>query len=245
MKRIWNRFSRFVTRYWFVLLILIIPAVIFAATNVTEEVGVPKMSLFKRVFYQGGFFMYLILLLSIGMVYLVVDAFLVIRTKKLMPPDIVEQLKEKMHKDTVAEAETVCEENSCALTRIVGAGLRVWNRGKVAVEETLAEHGAREVSALRTRVSYLNTIATIAPMLGLLGTVSGMIKAFGTIGMVGMGKASELANAISEALLTTAGGLIVAIPAMAIFFFLRDRVNSIMVTVEDTIGELIEQLEQE
>jgi biopolymer transport protein ExbB len=82
-------------------------------------------------------------------------------------------------------------------------------------------------------------------MLGLLGTVSGMIRAFGTIGMVGMGKASLLADAISEALLTTAGGLIVAIPAMAIFFFLRDRVNSIMVTVEDAVGELIEQLEEE
>jgi biopolymer transport protein ExbB len=245
MKRIWNRFSRFATRYWLVLLILILPAVLFAATNVTETVEMPKMSLFKRVFVQGGFFMYLILLLSIGMVYLVVDSFLVIRTKKLMPPDVVEQLKEKMHKGTVAEAETVCEENDCALARIVGAGLRVWNRGKMAIEEALAEHGAREVSSLRTRVSYLNTIATIAPMLGLLGTVSGMIKAFGTIGMVGMGKASELANAISEALLTTAGGLIVAIPAMAIFFFLRDRINSIMVTVEDTIGELIEQLEQE
>jgi len=246
MKRIWNRFSHFVSRYWLVLLILIIPAVLFAATNVTEEVGVvPKLSLFERVFKQGGVFMYLILLLSIGMVYLIVDSFLVIRVKKLMPPEVVAKLKETMHGNSIEEAEKVCEENSCALTRIVGAGLRVMKRGKVAMEEALGEHGAREVSSLRTRVSYLNTIATIAPMLGLLGTVSGMIRAFGTIGMVGMGKASLLADAISEALLTTAGGLIVAIPAMAIFFFLRDRVNSIMVTVEDTVGELIEQLEEE
>jgi biopolymer transport protein ExbB len=245
MKRTWNRFSQFISRYWFVLLILIIPAVLFAATNDTEIVGPPKLSLFERVFYQGGVFMYLILMLSVAMVYLIVDSFLVIRTKKLMPPEVIEKLKGTMHANSVAEAEKVCEENPCAITRILGAGLRVMKRGKIAMEEALGEHGAREVSALRTRVSYLNTIATIAPMLGLLGTVSGMIRAFGTIGMVGMGKASLLADAISEALLTTAGGLIVAIPAMAIFFFLRDRVNSIMVTVEDAVGELIEQLEEE
>ena len=245
MKRTWNRFSQFISRYWFVLLILIIPAVFFAATNDAEIVGPPKLSLFERVFYQGGVFMYLILMLSVAMVYLIVDSFLVIRTKKLMPPEVIEKLKGTMHANSVAEAEKVCEENPCAITRILGAGLRVMKRGKIAMEEALGEHGAREVSALRTRVSYLNTIATIAPMLGLLGTVSGMIRAFGTIGMVGMGKASLLADAISEALLTTAGGLIVAIPAMAIFFFLRDRVNSIMVTVEDAVGELIEQLEEE
>ena len=112
------------------------------------------------------------------------------------------------------------------------------------LEETLAEHGAREASPLRTRLSYLNTIATIAPMLGLLGTVIGMIKAFGNIATVGMGKASLLADNISEALLTTAGGLIIAIPAMAFFFFFRNRVNDLMVVLEDTVGEIIEKFEK-
>jgi len=112
------------------------------------------------------------------------------------------------------------------------------------MEEAISEHGAREASAIRTKISYLNTIATIAPMLGLLGTVSGMIKAFGNIATMGMGKASVLADNISEALITTAGGLVIAIPAMAAFFFFRNRLNDIMVLVGDKIGEIIEKFEQ-
>jgi biopolymer transport protein ExbB len=113
------------------------------------------------------------------------------------------------------------------------------------MEEALAEHGAREATSVRTKISYLNTIATIAPMLGLLGTVSGMIKAFGNIATMGMGNASVLADNISEALITTAGGLVIAIPAMALFFFFRNRLNELMVYVEDQIGDFIDTLENQ
>ena len=221
--------------------ILLTPAILFAVTNDVAETAAPtKTSLFELVFVKGGVFMYIILLLSVGMVYLIVDAFMLIKAEKLMPENTVKQIEETNDAQTVMN---ICEENPCAITRIIGAGLRAKKRGKLAMEEAISEHGAREASAIRTKISYLNTIATIAPMLGLLGTVSGMIKAFGNIATMGMGKASVLADNISEALTTTAGGLVIAIPAMAMFFFFRNRLNDIMVLVEDKIGEIIEKFE--
>jgi len=222
--------------------ILLTPAILFAVTNDVAETAAPtKTSLFELVFVKGGVFMYIILLLSVGMVYLIVDAFMLIKAEKLMPENTVKQIQETNDAQTVMN---ICEENPCAITRIIGAGLRAKKRGKLAMEEAISEHGAREASAIRTKISYLNTIATIAPMLGLLGTVSGMIKAFGNIATMGMGKASVLADNISEALITTAGGLVIAIPAMAMFFFFRNRLNDIMVLVEDKIGEIIEKFEE-
>ncbi|RLD09829.1 MAG: MotA/TolQ/ExbB proton channel family protein [Chlamydiae bacterium] len=222
--------------------ILLTPAILFAVTNDVAETAAPtKTSLFELVFVKGGVFMYIILLLSVGMVYLIVDAFMLIKAEKLMPENAVKQIEDTNDAQTVIK---ICEENPCAITRIISAGLRAKKRGKLAMEEAIAEHGAREASAIRTKISYLNTIATIAPMLGLLGTVSGMIKAFGNIATMGMGKASVLADNISEALITTAGGLVIAIPAMAMFFFFRNRLNDIMVLVEDKIGEIIEKFEE-
>jgi len=222
--------------------ILLTPAILFAVTNDVAETAAPtKTSLFELVFVKGGVFMYIILLLSVGMVYLIVDAFMLIKAEKLMPENTVKQIEETNDAQTVMN---ICEENPCAITRIIGAGLRAKKRGKLAMEEAIAEHGAREASAIRTKISYLNTIATIAPMLGLLGTVSGMIKAFGNIATMGMGKASVLADNISEALITTAGGLVIAIPAMAAFFFFRNRLNDVMVIIEDKVGEIIEKFEQ-
>ena len=225
--------------------ILLTPAIIFAVTNDVAATAAPKKtSLFELVFVKGGVFMYIILLLSVGMVYLIVDAFMLIKEEKLMPADVTKKLEEASDKEDCEAALAVCEETPCTITRIIGAGLKAKRRGKLAMEEAISEHGAREASAIRTKISYLNTIATIAPMLGLLGTVSGMIKAFGNIATMGMGKASVLADNISEALITTAGGLVIAIPAMAAFFFFRNRLNDVMVLVEDKIGEIIEKLEQ-
>ncbi len=204
-----------------------------------------KTSLFKLVFIEGGFWMYVIIALSFAMLYFIIMAFLEIKKEKFMPELVVEKIGNSVDKNDVPGTIGVCEETPCMITRILAAGLRAKKRGKEAMEETLAEHGAREASAVRTKISYLNTIATIAPMLGLLGTVSGMIKAFGNIATMGMGQASVLASNISEALITTAGGLVIAIPAMALFFFFRNRVNDLMVVVEDQIGDFIDKLENQ
>ncbi|MCX7847148.1 MAG: MotA/TolQ/ExbB proton channel family protein [bacterium] len=213
-----------------------------AETNVVAGTGEQETWL-VYIFSKGGIFMYPIVLLGFVGIYFIVDAFLLLRKKKLSPPELKEQLKGLLKEKKYEEALKVCEERPCALTRILGAGLRVRHRGKVAMEEAFVEHGAREGMVLRARISYLNTIAVIEPMLGLLGTVSGMIKAFANVAAMGMGKSSVLANNISEALITTYGGLVVAIPLMAVFLHLRNQVNSMIVHVEDEIGELVDLVE--
>jgi len=196
------------------------------------------------IFVKGGIFMYPIVLLGFVGIYFIVDAFLLLRRKKLAPPEVKEQLKGLIKEKKYDEAIKVCDATPCALTRILAAGLRARHRGKQVMEEMFAEHGAREGMVLRARISYLNTVAVIEPMLGLLGTVSGMIKAFANVASMGMGKSSVLANNISEALITTYGGLVVAIPLMAVFLHLRNQVNSMIVHVEDEIGELVDVMEQ-
>ena len=195
-------------------------------------------------YWLGGIFMHPILLCSIIAVYLVVDVILLTRIKKMIPPDVVPKLKELLLAKKVDEAIAVCEATPSLMTRILAAGLDAYPRGKTALEETLADHDVREAGSIRLRVAYLNTVATIAPMLGLLGTVSGMIKAFANVGTLGM-QASALAANIAEALITTYGGLVVAIPAMVLFFFYRNLVNDRMVVVEDCIGDLVLALEQQ
>ena len=216
----------------------------FAAEEAAAEVA-QKTSLFELVFVKGGAWMYIIIALAFGMLYLIVIAFLEVKKEKFMPELVVEKIGNAVDKNDIPGTIAVCEETPCMITRILIAGLKAKKRGNEAMEEALAEHGAREASAVRTKISYLNTIATIAPMLGLLGTVSGMIKAFGNIATMGMGNASVLADNISEALITTAGGLVIAIPAMALFFFFRNRLNELMVYVEDQIGDFIDTLENQ
>ncbi|NLF40210.1 MotA/TolQ/ExbB proton channel family protein [bacterium] len=223
--------------------LLILAAAAWAAdTNVVEEAAA-QTSLIDY-FNKGGIFMYPILLCSVLTVYLIIDVVLLTRKAKMVPPQSVEKLKELMAAKNIEGALAACDEYPSIMTRILAAGLRAMPRGKTALEETLAEYDVREASGIRVRVAYLNTVATVAPMLGLLGTVSGMIKAFANVGALGMGKASLLADNIAEALITTYAGLVIAIPAMVAFFFFRNRVNDMMVVVEDTIGDLVLTLEK-
>jgi len=231
------------TTVWTVLLCLTAAALWAADTNVTAQTAPSTMySIFDLIFVKGGWFMYPITLLFFAGIYLMVDGFLLCRKSKAAPQDVLDKLKAAIAARNYDEVPRICDEYKCILTRVFSAGFRVRHRGHAAVEETLAEHGAREGMIVRGRISYLNTISVVAPMLGLLGTVSGMIKAFANVATMGMGKTSELSNNISEALITTYGGLIVAIPVFAVYMHLRNKVNDLIVFVQDDIGDLVDTL---
>jgi biopolymer transport protein ExbB len=231
------------TTVWTMLLCLTAAALWAADTNQTAQASQSAISsVFDQIFVKGGWFMYPITLLFFISIYLMVDGFLICRKSKAAPKDVVEKLKAAIAARQYEDVGKICDEYKCILTRIFSAGFRVRHRGHAAVEETLAEHGAREGMIVRSRISYLNTISVVAPMLGLLGTVSGMIKAFANVSTMGMGKTSELSNNISEALVTTYGGLIVAIPVFAVYMHLRNKVNDLIVFVQDDIGDLVDTL---
>jgi biopolymer transport protein ExbB len=200
-------------------------------------------SVYDLIFHKGGLFMWPITALGFVSIYLVVDGFLVVRRTKAAPVEVINLLKEAIRQKKYDDVEKICGEYNCMLTRVFLPGFITRHRGMAAVEETLAEHGAREGMGVRAHISYLNTISVIEPMLGLLGTVSGMIKAFANVGAVGMGKTSELSNNIAEALITTYGGLVVAIPVFSVYMHLRNKVNDLVVHVQDDVGVLFDELQ--
>jgi len=199
------------------------------------------MSLFKA----GGWAMYPLLFLSVSGVGLVIYNFLMVREKAFLRPDIVEQLKPNMLELKLEEAKTLCDENPSVLTNIIYAGLERVDGAHVdpaAVKEAIEESSTEELAAPFVMINYLSIIATLSPMIGLLGTVSGMVKAFRAIAAQGMGQPQVLADNISEALVTTASGLIVAIPAMFFFAFFKNRYGKIASRVAKASGDIYYEL---
>src|SRR5690606_15323629 len=141
----------------------------------------------------------------------------------------------------VGAARELCEENPGIIANITKAGLarvKDENYDPVAVEKAMEEASVEEVSGPFVNISYLSIIATLAPLVGMLGTVSGMIKAFRNIALGGMGKPELLADNISEALITTAVGLIIGIPAMFAYFFFKSRYIKLTSRIARICGDL-------
>ncbi|MEO0794996.1 MAG: MotA/TolQ/ExbB proton channel family protein [Verrucomicrobiota bacterium] len=199
--------------------------------------GLSVMTLFKA----GGLAMYALLFLSICAFGLIIYNFMMIREKVFLRPDLVDQIKPVMGNLQFDKARQLCDENPSVVTNIIYSGLdRVdpENFDPEAIKEAMEESSTEELAAPFVMINYLSLIATLSPMVGLLGTVSGMIKAFRAIASQGMGQPQALADYISEALITTASGLIVAIPAMFFFFFFKNKYGKIASSVSKLVGDV-------
>jgi len=176
----------------------------------------------------GGAIGYFILVLSVVGVALVVDAFMRLHEQKLIPPPMVEQAQQLAQRGRFAELLAICRTHDSFLARVLAAGLSQGNWGIEAVRESMGQQGEAEVTRLRQRVGYIAFLAAVAPMLGLLGTVVGLIQSFEVLGQSrGAARPDELAVGISVAMVTTELGLIVAVPLMFFHMLLRDRVTRI------------------
>ena len=213
-----------------------------AEGTITEE----KTTLWQMIL-QGGWAMIPLGLMSTAMVYFIVQNSLALREKVLLRPDMLPDFIALMKDKKIVEAHTLCKENETLFTYVFQAGLercsttREINFGKV--KEAIEEASTEEVTSYMKPIDYLSIIGATAPMLGLLGTVSGMIKAFQTIGSQGMGKPEVLAGNIGEALVTTATGLIIAIPAMLFYYYFRNSFIKTTASLGRNIGGLLDTLE--
>ena len=190
----------------------------------------------------GGWTMYPLGFFGIFGTTLIVYNFIVVRKKKFLNPDGVKQVEKYINALQIQEAVDYCEKNPSPITNIIGSGLaRADVRGIDADEVATAmeEASAAEFADPYVLINYLSVIASLAPMLGLYGTVSGMVKAFNTIATEGAGSASKLADNISEALITTAAGMIVGIPAMFFFFYFKNKYGAIISGASSIIGVLV------
>ena len=176
----------------------------------------------------GGIVGYVIILLSLAGVAFIIDAFIHLKVDKLLPPAVSQEALQLAGKGKFSQVVTLCQANDSMLSRVIRAALSQGQMGIEAVREAMQEGGIREITRLQQRVGYMGFIASVAPMLGLLGTVTGMIASFNVLGMAkGAARPDELAVGISEALVTTCMGLVVAVPLMFFHNYFRDRVTRI------------------
>ena len=193
---------------------------------------------------KGGLVMFgLLLPLSVVTVGLLLECVFRVRKSKASPKTVVDLLQKAIADGNYQEAWRVCDKNSCFLTNVLKPAIQRVGRGKEVVREILSEHGLKEAMVLRARLSYLSMVGVIAPMFGLLGTVTGMIGAFRAIAEAGaLADPTRLSAAISEALVNTAMGLFLACPGFIGFYIFRNRIQEIVVDVEDTINLLVEDI---
>lgn len=214
------------------------------AQDAPAEPGVPtaaaphKDKTFFTVLKDGGIIMIPLGLVSVFMVALIIDSIRRIQPKVACPPDIASQLRLQFSRGDYQAAFQICRSKPCFLTNVVRTGLSMLSNGKEVTEKAMEDMMAKEISAMNTRIYYLNLIGVVTPMMGLTGTVLGMMGAFKTLGTSGIGDPSALAGSIGEVLVATASGLFVAIPGFASYYIFRNRIHAVASYAEEVINSL-------
>lgn len=175
---------------------------------------------------------------------LIIDSFITVKEKKIVPETLVQKAREAIEQGDVMKALKHCEEEPGPLANVLSAGFSNVSEGFEAVQEAVGVAADLESEKLLQRVTYLNVVANLSPMLGLLGTVQGMIFAFANLATTQAGAAQQqmLAVNIAQALYTTAGGLIAAVPAVGFYFFFRNKATRIILGMEALTTDMVKSL---
>jgi len=194
---------------------------------------------------SGGWVMIPILICSVIALTIIGERFWALRTARVAPKNLAVQIH-NLYKQNSLSVETLEKlRHNSPLGRILATGLKNVNYDRDVMKESIEEAGRQVALELERYLNTLGTIASITPLLGLLGTVIGMIKVFTVITAAGVGNPTILAEGISEALLTTAVGLTVAIPSLMFYRYFRGRVDELLLIMEDQAIYLIEVLHGE
>jgi biopolymer transport protein ExbB len=193
----------------------------------------------------GGWLMVLIVLCSIVVLAICIERLYTLNPKKIAPPHLLATVWKQLKGGEMDAARLKTLKQSSPLGRILAAGLSNAYHGREVMKESIQEAAQHVVHDLERYLNTLGTIAAISPLLGLLGTVVGMIRVFAEIMSQGTGNASVLAGGISEALITTAAGLTVAIPALAMHRYFIGKIDAIVVELEQETIKLVDALHSE
>jgi biopolymer transport protein ExbB len=239
-----NRVHRIFRFASFLALQFILVATVMAQDEAAVEAGTAHTdkNLLQTILEGGPLLMVIwvaILATSITMVTLIIQNIITLKPARLAPPPLVQSLQQTIAAGNYQEAWEVCRQNNNYLANVLKAALTRIGRGKEALEDAIAEHGLREATLLRTRNSYLSVIGVVAPMIGLLGTVIGMIGAFAVLGKSGIKDPQALAARIGEVLIATASGLFIAIPAFIAYYIFRNMSQRSIVMADDTVNSLV------
>jgi biopolymer transport protein ExbB len=238
-------------RFFGMCILLVMNATQLLAQNTTAEEPVSEAekltTLWRIMMEDGGIVMYVLMaILAIG-TCMAIFFLLTIRSNLLMPPRFHSEASELALRGDSQALAAICAANNSAGSRIIGSAARVLTEnpdaGYQAVRDAIEDEGGRQSANIWQRIQYLNDIAVVAPMIGLLGTVIGMIHAF--IGLAedfGSQKPTALAAGVSQALVTTAGGLIVGILATIMYSYFRGRVTTVVTQIEERCNLILQRL---
>ncbi|MBL8266630.1 MotA/TolQ/ExbB proton channel family protein [Steroidobacter sp.] len=191
----------------------------------------------------GGIMMGPIILASIVTAAIFLERLWTLQTKRVLPAELTEKVWRWVEQRQIQDKHIAALQQNSPLGKILAAGLANRNRDRSIIRESIEDTGRHVVHELDRFIGTLGTIASLSPLMGLLGTVFGMIRTFNAITTSGIGNPAALAGGIAEALITTAAGLTVAIPALLAYKYLRGRVQTLVVQMEKEATKLVEALE--
>lgn len=191
---------------------------------------------------KGGVIMVPLLIGSVLGLAIVIERAFGLRSRKVLVPEIVSSIGKIGSMEDVRVAERICEANVGPFANIVLAAVRNQDLTKEELKEAILDQGRQEVRVLERGLVMLETIASAAPLLGLMGTVIGMIKVFNVISAKGLGQANVLSGGISEALITTVTGLAIGIPALVAFNYFTNKAESLVMDIEKYSSTLLHKI---
>lgn len=193
-------------------------------------------------FRAGGWIMFPLFICVIIASAIIAERFWSLQTKRISPPELITQIWQWLRYNQVDDNRIQAMRNNSPLGQILAAGLVNRECSREITREGIEDVGRHVTVELERNLNTLGTIAAIAPLMGLLGTVIGMIKVFAVITTEGVGNPETLAGGISEALITTATGLVIAIPSLIFYRYFRGKISTLVVDMEEQAMKLIEIL---
>jgi len=193
----------------------------------------------------GGFIMWPIIFCSVAALAITAERTWAYRKQRVVPDHLLAQIWQLYRSEELSAEHIQTVRRGSPLGQILAAGLTNMRHSRLVMKESIEEEGRLVVHQLERYLNALGTIAAVTPLLGLLGTVIGMIKVFTAITTAGVGDPAELAEGISEALITTAAGLSVAIPSLAAHRYLTGKVDELIVAMEEQAVKMVEVMHGE
>ena len=224
---------------------ILLVSVFFSAVSIlaqeTAKTTNQNPSLMKLL-GSGGPVMYLLGLLSFITVCLVFYYLMSLRVKAVAPPVFIQQAEQAIAQKDFEMLAGICRENDSPAAQIISAGTEIYVRSRnnyVMIRDAVEDEGARQANKLWHKIQPLQDIAVVAPMIGLLGTVIGMIQAFVSLtGEIATPRPTVIASGVSTALITTAAGLIIGIIAMILYSFFRAKINNLLTVLENSCNKV-------
>ncbi len=222
--------------------LLALASVAVAQGQPEKVVEVEQLTLMSMI-KQGGVILWTIMALGFIALVMTIYFFATVSVKREVPPQFLKRALSQVRNGDLRGAYQMCEGRDELLVNVIRSGLKMSGHDRYVIQDAMESEGERGATALWQKVSWLNNIGVIAPLLGLLGTVWGMIQAFSAIAFdPAQVKGISMAYSVSKAMITTAAGLLLAIPVLLVYYYLRGRVIKIIAEVEAHSSELVELL---